>query len=82
MVIMKKFCNYLFLFYRSNQLEVTDEELKTPLLMAAALGNTEIMAILIEKGAKLTCTDGKGNSILHLMASNNNVEVLKVSGLT
>jgi len=47
--------------------------------MAAAEGSSDTMHVLIKKGAKLTCTDGKGNNIVHLMVSSDNSNVLKVS---
>ena len=49
--------------------------------MAAAEGSSDTMHVLIEKGAKLTRTDGKGNNIVHLMVSSDNSDVLKVSSL-
>ena len=66
---------------KHKNLEVEDAELNTPLLMAAAEGNSEAMGVLIKEGAKLTQTDGKGNNIVHLMVSNDKANVLKVSGL-
>ena len=66
--------------YRCKKLEVEDSELNTPLLMAAAEGSSDTMHFLIEKGAELTRTDGKGNNIVHLMVSSDNANVLKVSG--
>ena len=49
--------------------------------MAATEGSSDTMHVLIEKGAKLTRTDGKGNNIVHLMVSSDNSDVLKVSSL-
>ena len=62
----------------SHKLEVEDAHLNTPLLMAAAKGSSEAMDILIQKGAQLTRTDGKGNNIVHLMVSNDQADALKV----
>jgi len=38
-----------------------------------------VMSILIQQGAKLTRTDGKGNNIVHLMVASENSDVLKAS---
>ena len=73
------FWNFVVLVHRNNKLEVEDAELNTPLLMAAAEGSSEVMGVLIKEGAKLTCTDGKGNNIVHLMVSSDNADVMKVS---
>ena len=76
MYIMK---NVWYFFVRNNKLEVEDAELNTPLLLAAVEGSTEVMSVLIQEGAKLTRTDGKGNNIVHLMVGSDNADVLKVS---
>ena len=45
-----------------------DEEQRSPLHFAAGTGNTEICKILIESGAELECRDSKGNTPLHYAA--------------
>ena len=67
--------------HKCDKLEVEDDKLNTPLLMAAAEGSSEAISTLVKEGAKMTCTDGKGNNIVHLMVSKDNANVLKVSRL-
>ena len=60
-----------------NNIEVENAELNTPLLMAAGEGSSEVMSILIKKGAKMSRTDGKGNKTVHLMVSSDNAHPKK-----
>jgi len=48
--------------------------------MAAAQGSSEVMDVLIKKGANLIHTNREGNNFVHLMASHDNAYALKVSG--
>lgn len=44
-----------------------DEQGRTPILAAGRRGNHELLEAAVEKGVKLTLTDGNGNTALHLV---------------
>ena len=64
---------------KCDKMEVEDDQLNTPLLMAAAEGSSEAINTLVKEGAKMTHTDCKGNNIVHVIVSKDNANVLKVS---
>ena len=55
-----------------------DEDSYTPLLIAAAHGQTEAMKLLIDRGAPVDDLDKDGKSVVFVASEENHTEVLKV----
>ncbi|XP_067668045.1 ankyrin repeat domain-containing protein 50-like [Haliotis asinina] len=50
---------------------------RTPLMMAARMGDREIFDLLVKEGADATLVDGDSNTILHLASEGGNVNIVK-----
>ncbi|KFB45575.1 hypothetical protein ZHAS_00013562 [Anopheles sinensis] len=55
----------------------TDGNLLTPVLLAAAYGQSVSLAVLLKRGGDLTKTDRSGNSALHLAATGGHRECVE-----
>lgn len=60
-----------------SNLNILDEHAKTPLMVAANYGSTEIAKLLIDKGADFTIRDFEGRSALYYACSTANIELIK-----
>ena len=58
--------------------EVEDNDYRRPLIYAASLGNTDIVELLIKRGAVLDHRDGLGNSAVFYAAGANYGEIVQV----
>jgi len=57
------------------EVEARDSLGWTPLIIAAAAGQTEIVTALLDAGAKVDSTNDKGQTALHYAASKGNTSV-------
>ena len=69
---------YLFIIYRSDNIEQKDSDKMTPLLAAVASDNIQTTQILIESGADVTVIDRHNKNVVHFAVDNGAVEMLKV----
>ncbi|XP_067653124.1 ankyrin-3-like [Haliotis asinina] len=67
--------NYIL---KRNTLDVNSKghEEKTPVMLAASHGKSEVFDILMKKGADLSVTDENGDNILHCACGGGNVEIV------
>lgn len=54
-----------------------DSKKRTPLLIAAELGNKQLIETLIKHGAKIDAKDVNGNTLLHMCAEKGDTDLLK-----
>ena len=59
-------------------IDALDNDSYTPLLVAAAHGQTDAMKLLIERGAPIDDLDKDGKSVVFIASEENHQEVLKV----
>jgi ankyrin repeat protein len=55
----------------------TDDQGRTALMHAAILGNTEIVEVLLDNGAKIAAVDPTGSTALHWAAARGNADVVR-----
>jgi len=71
--------NCVCLFYSGAELEWEDYIDRTPLLTAAAAGQTDAVIKLIELDADIEATDSDNNNIVHFIVEKGRVDMLKVN---
>ena len=69
--------NKLFLTIHGIDLNVRDDQLKTPLLHSLTLCNKRIAKRLLELGADATVVSSRGQTVLHAAASSEDVELMQ-----
>lgn len=60
-----------------HSIESWDQHRRTPLLLAAMHGQTEVLNVLLQRGASLRATTPEGNTALHLAAARGHVDVIR-----
>ena len=65
--------------YRGADIDATDEDQLTPLLVAVIHGSTDAVDALLENGADVHHVDESGRSAVFLAAEHNRINILKVS---
>ncbi|XP_071818880.1 transient receptor potential cation channel subfamily A member 1 homolog isoform X3 [Apostichopus japonicus] len=60
------------------RIEAVDKQCMTPLHVACTHGSTEIVAMLIKKGAAIRCKDEQDNTPLHLACLEGHTEIVKL----
>ncbi|XP_046558367.1 putative ankyrin repeat protein RF_0381 [Haliotis rubra] len=51
---------------------------RTPVMLAAEFGNSDVFELLVQHGADVTLRDDDGNNILHVSCSGDNVKIINV----
>jgi ankyrin repeat protein len=62
---------------KENPNAVDDRDARTALMFAAANGNTEIVKLLLDAGAKINATDSAGSTALHWAADRGQADVVR-----
>lgn len=66
------------LFYRGADIECLDKNKYTPLLTAASTGHTDVVKVLLERGANLGVQNTQNRNALHLAVEKRSIDTLKV----
>lgn len=74
--ILKELCTYPYVKFKE-YIDKRDSTYNTPLIRAAARGNTEVFILLIQKGANIYLCNFKNNTALALAYKNNHSNLLK-----
>lgn len=62
----------------SEAIEITNNQGETALHLAACLGHSVALSVLMKYNANLSATDNNGNTVLHLAVYNNQSDVVEV----
>ncbi|XP_046579895.1 serine/threonine-protein phosphatase 6 regulatory ankyrin repeat subunit C-like [Haliotis rubra] len=71
-------CAELLLKTDTSLLNTPDKEGLTPLHMAAITGNSNLLRLLLKKGANLTCRDQEGHTVVHWATVTGHTECLEI----
>ena len=66
------------LFYRGADIECLDRDKYTPLLTAASTGHTDVVKLLLERGANLGVQNTQNRNALLLAVEERSIDTLKV----
>ena len=66
-----------YLLEKGAKIDVTDKRGLTPIAIAVINDQVEVVRLLLDSGASVTCTDHDGNSLAHLIACDN-VEMVEI----
>ena len=66
------------LFYRGADIECLDKDKYTPLLTAASTGHTDVVKLLLERGANLGVQNTQNRTALLLAVEERSIDTLKV----
>ena len=69
---------YTFMYFRGAEIEIEDDNGRTPLLVAAAFGKTEAVTKLLENGADVKAVDGNNRNVIHLIVKQGHINMLTV----
>ena len=66
------------LFFRRADIECLDKDKYTPLLTAASAGHTDVVKLLLERGANVGVQNTQNRNALHLAVEERSIDTLKV----
>ena len=69
----------MVIFLGGADISATDMQAYTLLMLTAFEGHVDAFSVLLEKGACIEDVDKNGETVVHLAARDNNVDLLKVS---
>ena len=68
----------MLIYFRGAEIEIEDDNDKTPLLVAAAYGKTEAVIKLLENGADVKAVDNDNRNVVHFIVKQGHVNMLTV----